>query len=35
MTKQSFLEYCLSTYGTVADYPFEDDFETAVLKVRG
>lgn len=32
MTKQSFLEYCLSTYGTVADYPFEDDFETAVLR---
>lgn len=32
MTKQSFLEYCLQTYGTVADYPFEDDFETAVLR---
>ena len=32
MTKQSFLEYCLQTYGTVADYPFEDDLETAVLR---
>lgn len=32
MTKQSFLEYCLQTYRTVADYPFEDDLETAVLR---
>ena len=32
MTKQSFLEYCLDTYGTSADYPFEEDFETAVLR---
>lgn len=32
MTKQSFLEYCKQTYKTVADYPFEDDFETAVLR---
>lgn len=32
MTKQSFLEYCLRAYGTVADYPFEDAFETAVLR---
>ena len=31
MTKQSFLEYCLSTYGTSPDYPFDEDFETAVL----
>ena len=32
MTKQSFLEYCLTTYGTSPDYPFDEDFETAVLR---
>ena len=32
MTKQNFLEYCLNTYGTSADYPFDEDFETAVLR---
>ncbi len=32
MTKQKFLEYCSSTYGTPADYPFDEDFETAVLR---
>ena len=32
MTKQEFLEYCSGTYGTSADYPFEGDFETAVLR---
>ena len=32
MTKQSFLEYCLSTYGVSPDYPFEEDFVTAVLR---
>ena len=32
MTKQHFLEYCLSTYGTSPDYPFDEDFETAVLR---
>ena len=32
MTKQSFLEYCLYTYGTSPDYPFDEDFETAVLR---
>lgn len=32
MTKQSFLKYCLDTYATVADYPFDEDFETAVLR---
>lgn len=32
MTKQEFLAYCLDTYGTSADYPFEGDFETAVLR---
>ena len=32
MTKQEFLEYCLSTYGASPDYPFDEDFETAVLR---
>ena len=32
MTKQEFLEYCLKTYNTSPDYPFDEDFETAVLR---
>ena len=32
MTKQEFLEYCSSTYGTLPDYPFDEDFETAVFR---
>lgn len=32
MTKQEFLKYCLTTYGTSPDYPFDEDFETAVLR---
>ena len=32
MIKQEFLEYCLNTYGTSADYPFDEDFETAVFR---
>ena len=32
MTKQQFLNYCLTTYGTSPDYPFEEDFVTAVLR---
>ena len=32
MTKQEFIEYCFNTYGTAADYPFDEDFETAVLR---
>ncbi len=32
MTKQEFLEYCSGTYGTLPDYPFDEDFETAVLR---
>ncbi len=32
MTRKEFLEYCLETYGTSPDYPFEDDFDTAVLR---
>ena len=32
MTKQDFLEYCLTTYNTTPDYPFDVDFETAALR---
>ena len=32
MTKQQFLEYCLHTYSTSPDYPFDADFETTVLR---
>ena len=32
MTKQEFLEYCAGTYGTPPDYPFDEDFETAVFR---
>ena len=32
MTKQEFLEYCLDTYGTAPDYPFDDLHESAVLR---
>ncbi len=32
MTKQGFFEYCLETYSTSPDYPFDEDFETAVLR---
>ena len=32
MTKRELLEYCANTYGTAADYPFDEDFETAVLR---
>ena len=32
MTKQLFLSYCLDRYGTLPDYPFDEDFVTAVLR---
>ena len=32
MTKQSFLDFCLDTYGTSPDYPFDDWMESAVLR---
>lgn len=32
MTKQEFLNMCLNSYGTLADYPFDDDNLTAVLR---
>lgn len=35
MTREAFLEYCSSALGTEPDYPFEDNFETAVLRHMG
>ena len=35
MTKPTFLDHCNNTYGTVPDYPFDEDFETAVLRHAG
>lgn len=32
MTKQAFFTYCQDTFGTLPDYPFEEDFETAVMR---
>ena len=32
MTKQDFFELCSSSYLTLPDYPFDEDFETAVLR---
>lgn len=32
MTKQAFFAYCRETFGTLPDYPFEEDFETAVMR---
>lgn len=32
MTKRSYLPYCLDAFGTSPDYPFDEDFETAVLR---
>ena len=32
MTKQQFLSYCLNSYGTSPDYPFDDWMESAVLR---
>lgn len=34
MTRQDFFEYCYNAYGTAADYPFDEDFETAVFHHR-
>ncbi len=32
MTKEELFDYCIQTYGTAPDYPFENDFESAVLR---
>ena len=35
MTKQELFQYCMDTYGTSPDYPFDEDFETAALRHAG
>ena len=32
MKREELFEYCADAYGTVPDYPFDEDFETAVLR---
>lgn len=32
MIKQELFDMCLLSYGTSPDHPFDDDFETAVLR---
>ena len=32
MTTQKFFDLCLNAYGTSPDYPFEEDFQTAVFR---
>ena len=32
VTKQEFFELCSSSYFTLPDYPFDEDFETAVFR---
>ena len=32
MTKHEFFELCSSSYFTLPDYPFDEDFETAVFR---
>ena len=32
MTRQAFFDDCLNTYGVSADYPFDEDFKTAVFR---
>ena len=32
MTQQELFANCLDTFGTTPDYPFDEDFETAVLR---
>ena len=34
MTKDEFIGYCKDKYETMPDYPFEEDFETAVKKLK-
>ncbi len=32
MKRNEFLDHCLDTYGTLPDYPFDDDLVSAVLR---
>ncbi len=35
MTKEELFSHCIDTYGTSPDYPFDNDFESAVLRHIG
>ena len=35
MTKEAFLAFCGAELGTEPDYPFDEDFEMAVLSHKG
>ena len=35
MKRQDFFKYCENTFGTLPDYPFDGDLETAVLRHGG
>lgn len=35
MTKEAFLAFCGAELGTEPDYPFDEDFKTAVLHHKG
>ena len=35
MTKEAFLAFCGAELGTEPDYPFDEDFKTAVLRHKG
>ena len=35
MTRGSYFDFCRGTFGTEPDYPFDEDFETAVLRHAG
>ena len=35
MTKEAFLAFCGAELGTEPDYPFDEDFERAVLRHKG
>ncbi|MBR2327220.1 MAG: MmcQ/YjbR family DNA-binding protein [Clostridia bacterium] len=32
MTREDFIKYCRDIYGVVPDFPFDEDFETAVFR---
>ena len=32
MTKEQFFKFCLDSFGTSPDHPFDDNLETAVLR---
>ena len=32
MTREDFIKYCRDIYGVIPDFPFDEDFETAVFR---